>query len=78
MSRDTSQILSIVEEKTVGVSFRGTPRMTRMFEAVAEHQRRSLTNALEVLVEDYCFKNGITVPREEALKSAASEKAKKL
>ncbi len=67
----------MVEEKTVGLSFRVTSRMKRMFEAVAEHQRRSLTNTLEVLVEEYCLKNGITVLREEALKSVAPEKAKK-
>lgn len=46
-------------EKTVGLTFRVTPKMKRMLEAAAEHERRSLTNMFEVLVEDYCQRNGI-------------------
>ena len=46
-------------EKTVGISFRITPKMKRMLHAAAEHERRSLTNMLEILVEDYCLRYGI-------------------
>ncbi|MBF5006183.1 type II toxin-antitoxin system TacA family antitoxin [Diaphorobacter caeni] len=46
-------------EKTVGISFRITPRMKRMLHAAAEHERRSLTNFFEILVEDYCLQHGI-------------------
>jgi len=46
-------------EKTVGLSFRITPRMKRLLEAAAAHERRSLTNTLEILVEDYCRHHGI-------------------
>ena len=41
-------------EKTVGMSFRVTPRTKRLLEAAAEHERRSLTNMLEILVEEFC------------------------
>lgn len=40
-------------EKTVGISFRISPRTKRLLSAAAEHERRSLTNMVEVLVEDY-------------------------
>lgn len=46
-------------EKTVGMSFRVTPRTKRLLAAAAEHERRSLTNMLEVLVEDFCARNKI-------------------
>lgn len=46
-------------EKTVGMSFRVTPKTKRLLAAAAEHERRSLTNMLEVLVEDFCIRNGI-------------------
>ncbi|KIF81053.1 hypothetical protein [Noviherbaspirillum autotrophicum] len=47
------------QEKTVGLSFRVTPKMKGMLEAAAGRERRSLTNMLEVLVEDYCVRHGI-------------------
>lgn len=46
-------------EKTVGMSFRVTPRTKRLLAAAAEHERRSLTNMLEVLVEEFCVRNKI-------------------
>ena len=46
-------------EKKVGLSFRITPRMKRLLEAAAAHEHRSLTNTLEILVEDYCRHHGI-------------------
>lgn len=47
-------------EKTVGMSFRVTPRTKRLLAAAAEHERRSLTNMLEVLVEEFCARNKIS------------------
>ena len=46
-------------EKTVGLSFRVTPRMKRLLEAAAANERRSLTNTLEILIEDYCRRHEI-------------------
>ena len=46
-------------EKTVGMSFRATPRTKGLLAAAAGHERRSLTNMPEVLVEDFCSRNGI-------------------
>jgi hypothetical protein len=46
-------------EKIVGMSFRVTPRIKRLLAVAAHHEHRSLTNMLEVLVEDFCARNGI-------------------
>ncbi|SEB52281.1 hypothetical protein SAMN05445871_0439 [Paraburkholderia caballeronis] len=46
-------------EKTVGLTFRVTPQTKRMLEAAAIHEHRSLTNMFEILVEDYCRRQGI-------------------
>ncbi|AVA36307.1 hypothetical protein [Cupriavidus metallidurans] len=48
------------QEKIVGVTFRVTPRTKRLLEAAAGRERRSLTNMFEVLIEDFCQRNGIS------------------
>lgn len=50
----------MAQEKTVATSFRLTPRVKALLSAAAEHQRRSLTNTVEVLVEAYCEQHGLT------------------
>ena len=54
-------------EKTVGVSFRVTPRTKFLLTAAAAVERRSLTNMLEVLVEEFCARNGISEKTSEQL-----------
>ena len=41
------------------MSFRFAPKTKRLLTAAAEHERRSLTNMLEVLVEGFCARNHI-------------------
>lgn len=48
-------------DKSISISFRVTPRMKLLMEAAAENERRSLTNLIETLVEDYCLLKGIKV-----------------
>ena len=50
---------AMAQEKTIPVSFRFTPRTKELLEAAARHQRRSLTNTVEVLVETYCEEHGL-------------------
>ena len=52
-------------EKTVGISFRVKPKTKRLLSAAAEHERRSLTNMLEVLVEEFCQRNNIEAHNEQ-------------
>ncbi|MFN7152409.1 MAG: hypothetical protein ACK4OE_01860 [Acidovorax sp.] len=63
-------------EKTVGISFRITPRMKRMLLAAAEHERRSLTNMLEILVEDYCSRHGINGQQGDVQGTVAATREK--
>ena len=57
-------------EKTVGLSFRVTPGLKRMLEAAAAYDRRTLTNMLEVLVEDFCKRHGIHSTKAGGTESA--------
>lgn len=50
------------DQKTIGMSFRVTPRFKRLLQAAATRERRSLTNMIEMLVEDYCSHHGIGRP----------------
>lgn len=52
-------------EKTIGISFRISPRTKHLLAAAAEHERRSLTNMVEVLVEDYCRRQSIGFEGDE-------------
>jgi hypothetical protein len=59
-------------EKTAGMSFRVSPRTKLLLAAAAAHERRSLTNMLEVLVEEFCSRNGIA----ETATSPATKRAR--
>lgn len=61
-------------EKTVGMSFRVTPRTKLLLVAAAESERRSLTNMLEVLVEDFCARNGISEKKTTPSKAGSNSK----
>ncbi|UIF88583.1 hypothetical protein [Cupriavidus sp. UYPR2.512] len=49
-------------EKTVGISFRVTPEFKELLETVASLERRSLTNMMEVALEEYCERKGLLLP----------------
>ena len=69
---NTEQVYPMEAVKTVGLSFRVTPKMKRMLEAAATRERRSLTNMLEFLVFDYCHRHGISETDIDGLKKAAT------
>lgn len=64
-------------EKTVGLSFRITPRMKRLLEAAAANEHRSLTNTLEILVEDYCRRHGIDDQEDSGRSKAVTVRERK-
>jgi hypothetical protein len=69
---NTERVHPMEAEKTVGLSFRVTPKMKRMLEAAATRERRSLTNMLEFLVDDYCKQNNISEIDIDGPKTAAT------
>lgn len=64
-------------EKSVGLSFRITPRMKRLLEAAAANEHRSLTNTLEILVEDYCRRHGIDDQEDSGRSNAVTVRERK-
>lgn len=63
-------------EKTVGLSFRVTPRMKRLLATAAANERRSLTNTLEVLIEDYCRRHEIEDQENTGRSKAVTERGR--
>ena len=52
--------------KTATLTFRIEPTVKEGLRAMAEKERRSLANMIEVMIRDYCRHNGITI-REQGL-----------
>ena len=47
------------ERKTEVVNLRVSPRVKELLRLAAGHERRTLSNTLEVLIEDYCKEHGL-------------------
>jgi len=50
------------ERKTEVVNLRMSPRVKELLRLAAAHERRTLSNMLEVLIEDYCSIKGLAPP----------------
>jgi CopG-like RHH_1 or ribbon-helix-helix domain, RHH_5 len=50
------------ERKTEVVNLRMAPSVKELLRLAAAHERRTLSNMLEVLIEDYCQAKGLGVP----------------
>ncbi|WP_047012756.1 hypothetical protein [Spongiibacter sp. IMCC21906] len=50
------------ERKTESINLRMSPGMKRLLRRAAEKEHRTLSNMLEMLILNYCKKNGITGP----------------
>lgn len=48
--------------KTETITVRIEPAVKAGLKAVAEWEHRSLANMIEVLIRDYCGRNGIAIP----------------
>jgi hypothetical protein len=53
--------------KTTTLTFRIEPALKEALRMAAEREHRSLANMVEVLIRDYCFHNGITIPEQADL-----------
>jgi hypothetical protein len=63
------------ERKTEVVNLRMAPRVKELLRLAAAHERRTLSNMLEVLIEDYCQAKGLELspgPKRKATKELAS------
>ena len=50
--------------KTATVTFRIDPALKEALRAAAAREHRSIANMVEVLIRDYCRRNGITIPEQ--------------
>ena len=47
--------------KTATVTFRIDPSVKEALRTAAAHEHRSIANMVEVLIRDYCARNGIVI-----------------
>jgi len=52
--------------KTTTLTFRIEPGLKEALRAAATREHRSIANMVEVLIRDYCRRNGIAIPEQAA------------
>jgi len=53
--------------KTTTLTFRIEPSLKEALRTAADREHRSIANMVEVLIRDYCGRNGIAIPEQGAL-----------
>ena len=53
--------------KTSTLTFRIEPRLKEALRSAAAREHRSIANMVEVMIRDYCGRNGIAIPEQGAL-----------
>ena len=53
--------------KTSTLTFRIEPGLKEGLRTAADREHRSIANMIEVLIRDYCGRNGITIQEQQAL-----------
>ena len=53
--------------KTSTLTFRVAPALKEALRTAAEREHRSIANMIEVLIRDYCGRNGIMISEQGAL-----------
>lgn len=53
--------------KTTTLTFRIEPALKEALRTAADREHRSIANMIEVLIRDYCGRNGIAIPEQRAL-----------
>ncbi len=62
--------------KTATLTFRIDPGLKEALRAAAHHEHRSIANMVEVLIRDYCGRNGIAIPEQGSLFDDGQQPAK--
>lgn len=60
------------ERKTEVVNLRMSPRVKELLRLAAAHERRTLSNMLEVLIEDFCETKRLRLDSEAKSKKTAA------
>lgn len=59
--------------KTATVTLRIDPAVKEALRTAAAREHRSIANMVEVLIRDYCGRNGITIPEQGDLLGAENK-----
>lgn len=59
--------------KTATVTFRIDPGLKEALRTAATREHRSIANMVEVLIRDYCARNGIDIPEQGDLLGGENE-----
>lgn len=51
----------MIRNKTATLTIRVEPRIKESLKAAAERERRSIANMVEILIRDYCERNGVSM-----------------
>lgn len=62
--------------KTTTLTFRIEPGLKEALRAAASREHRSIANMVEVLIRDYCGRNGIAIPEQDDLFDKGGKRAK--
>jgi hypothetical protein len=57
----------MAKAKSTTLTFRIEPGLKEGLRTAADREHRSIANMVEVLIRDYCGRNGITIPEQQAL-----------
>lgn len=55
--------------KTTTLTFRIEPGLKEAVRAAAEQEHRSIANMVEVMIRDYCGRNGVTIAEQGGSKT---------
>jgi hypothetical protein len=53
--------------KSETLTVRIEPTVKEGLKAMAEKERRSLANMIEIMIRDYCGRNGVRIPEQQVL-----------
>lgn len=51
--------------KTATLTFRIEPELKEALRSAAAREHRSIANMVEILIRDYCERNGISIPEQD-------------
>ena len=66
----------MAETKSSTLTVRVHPTVKEGLQNIADQERRSLANMIEVMIRDYCSRNGIEIEDEQTESDARSNRRK--
>ena len=67
----------MAKAKSTTLTFRIEPGLKEGLRAAADREHRSIANMIEVLIRDYCGRNGIAIPEQDDLSVNGQRSAKR-